>query len=471
MNKKDNLKKVLIVDDDPDVQFIISSLLKENKYQVYNASSCKVAVEEIEKISPDLILLDVVLPDGNGIKLLEREKKLISNIPVVVITGFPDIENAVKAIKMGAYDYVTKPFDTDNLLAIIKQALGENFEKDLKLKHRLSTKDRENIVYKMGKSDAIQKLIESIEIVAPTDFSVLIEGESGSGKEQVSKWIHQHSDRNKGPWVPVDCGAIPETLFESEFFGYEKGAFTGATQTKKGYFEEADQGTLFLDELSSLPISMQMKFLRALQNRDNEIYRVGGTRPIRIDVRIVCASSDSVLDKIHEGKFRPALYYRINEFKIKVPSLRERPEDILFLADRIAWETAAELGTAIPGFSDRVKKILTQYEWPGNVRELINVIRRATLLAEKKITVRCLPYEIKRSQEATDADTSIDVLLKNDLSWKELKKIYTRRYEKKLLERVLQKTDGNISAAARMLQMDYKTLFTKIKRLDIIRVE
>lgn len=458
-------KKILVIDDDPDIRLTISNLLKKSGYQAYQAKNCQIATEKIIQKSPDLILLDVKLSEKSGINFLKERKRLISNIPVIILTGYPKIRDAVESIKLGAYNYITKPFDNKELISIIRQSLQRNFINRIYKRYRLANKDRQELYRMMGNSVEIKGVVEHIERVAKTDFFILIEGESGVGKELVSRYIHLYSNRSSKPWVPVNCGAIPETLFESEFFGHIKGAYTGADRNKKGYFEEANYGTLFLDEISNLTISMQVKLLRTLQ--EQKIYRLGDTKLIGVNVRIIAASSEPLINKINKEEFSRALYYRINQFKIIVPPLRNRKNDIVYLASRFTREVCKELGKKVKGFSVEAENLLKSYYWPGNVRELKNVIRRTVLMTDSKITYQTLKKELEQLEKRSEPTNSIDHLIKKDLTWKELKKIQTKKYEKWLIIKVLRKTKGNISEAARQLQMDYKTLYNKIKQLDI----
>lgn len=466
MNKHPN--KILIVDDESEFRLMVSYLLKDHNYKVLNAEDCDTAEEKIKKESPDLILLDVKLPDNNGIRCLKEKESLISNIPIIMMAGHPDTHDAVEAIKEGAYDYITKPFNNEELISKIKQALQESHITKTYNRYRISEKDKKNLHEIMGSSKCITKVIEQIELVAKTDFSVLVEGESGVGKEVVAKYVHRYSDRSSESWMAVNCGAIPETLFESEFFGHIKGAYTGAKETKKGYFKKANNGTLFLDEIYSLTLPMQVKLLRVLQ--EQKLQKVGDSKTINLDVRIIGSSSDPLLDKINKNEFSRALYYRINQFKIKVPPLRKRKDDIIYLSNRFAKETSIELGKKFEGFSKKAKELLIHYQWPGNVRELKNVIRRVVLMAKGKVTYQILReelYQLDNYDNYDNLQSSIDHLIEEELTWKEFKKLKIKKFEKKLIRKMLHKTGGNISEAARQLQMNYKTLYNKIKKLDI----
>jgi len=458
-----NLKKILVVDDEADMRWILTNVLKKEGYRVISADDGKKAVQKVIENDPDIILLDIRMPEMDGIQVLEKVRELNPSTPVIIITAFTDIKNAVRAMKLGAYDYLIKPFDNSELLLIIERALEKKALDDEVKYLRNALEDRTNLSMRMGKSTKVDELVDKVKKVASCDFSVLILGESGTGKELVAEAIHRYSTRRMGQLVEVDCGAIPETLIESELFGYERGAFTGAYKRKKGYFEAANKGTLFLDEISNLSNSIQMKMLRAIQNK--KITHLGSTELILVDVRIVCASNEDILKLVEKGTFRRDLFYRINEFRIDVPPLRERKDDILYLANMFLKEASEELSKKLEGFSEEARKLLLLYDWPGNVRELKNVVRRSVLVADEIIVPDDFPDELKKLELSHMSIDEIDHLVLQGISWKDLKKNYQRKFEKQIIEKVLCYTKGNKLKAAGLLKMDYKTLYNKVKEM------
>jgi len=460
MNSK-NPKKILVVDDEADMRWILTNVLKKKGYRTITADDGKKAVQKVLENDPDIILLDIRMPEMDGIQVLEKVREINPSIQVIIITAFTDIKNAVQAMKLGAYDYLIKPFDNNELLLIIERAL-EKRDLETEVEHlRTLLIDRVDLSSRMGKSTKIEDLSKKVKKVAQSDFSVLIQGESGTGKELVAEAIHLNSQRSGGPFIVVDCGAIPETLIESELFGYEKGAFTGAFKRKEGYFETANSGTLFLDEITNLPKSMQTKLLRAIQEK--VVTHLGGTENIPVDLRILCASNEEVLQQVRKGKFRRDLYYRINEFTIDVPPLRDRREDILYLSQLFLTKVNSELNKNIKGFSEEAKKFLLQYNWPGNVRELRNAVRRSALLAIKEIQQSDLPREILVSVQSEDIIKNESDTIDCEISLSKAVKNCVQKTEYELIVLTLKKTHGNQSKAAEILKVDYKTLHTKVK--------
>jgi len=460
-----NPKKILVVDDEENMRWILTNVLKKAGYRVITADDGKKAVQKVIENDPDIILLDIKMPEMDGIQVLERVRELNPSIPVIIITAFADVKNAVQAMKLGAHDYLIKPFDNSELLLIIERALEKKALDDEVKYLRSALEDRINLSMRMGKSTKVDELVDKVKKVASCDFSVLILGESGTGKELVAEAIYRYSARRMRQFVAVDCGAIPETLIESELFGYERGAFTGAYKKKKGYFEAANKGTLFLDEISNLSKSIQMKLLRAIQ--DKKIAHLGSTELIPVDVRIVCASNEDILKLVEKGTFRRDLFYRINEFKIDVPPLRERKDDILYLANMFLKEAAEELSKKLEGFSEEARKLLLLYEWPGNVRELKNVVRRSVLVADKVIAPDDFPDELKKFKLNHMSIDEIDQLVQQGISWKELKKNHQKKFEEQIIKKTLKRTNGNKLQAAKILKMDYKTFHTKVKELGL----
>jgi len=461
-------KQILLVDDDRDFRWATGNVLESAGYGVIHAQDGEEALGSLEKDVPDLVLLDFRMPGLDGLQVATEMKQRISAVPIIMITAYAEIDSAVKAMKMGVYDYVTKPVDNNDLLFTIKRALEKRdlMQEVALLRHVLS--ERTSLYEVMGKSDPVRKLVRHVEKVAPTSFTVLIEGESGTGKELVARAIHNLSEVKDGPFVAVDCGAIPETLIESELFGYMKGAFTGAHTDKTGHFELADRGTLFLDEVGNLPYPVQQKLLRALQER--VVQRLGGRKPVEIDVRIVAATNQSLEKDVESGRFRPDLYFRLNEFTIRVPSLRERTEDIPYLAKKFVDEAERELNKRCVGFCRESLIALSSYYWPGNVRELRNVIRQAVLLCEENAPMQ--PHHMTFSSHLMPALNGQDPAVSEQIydgkkSLKEIVTSYVDSVEKRAIEEAMAESEGNKSRVARKLKVDYKTLLRKIKAYGI----
>ena len=376
--------RILIVDDEPEVVQLLGHLITRAGLTPLLARNGPEALYLIRTEAPDVLLADMQMPKMDGMELLGKAKNLDPDLPVVLITSFAQVHGAVEALRAGAHDYLAKPFEHQQVISIVLRALKER-----RLNPKSGrTSDHIHPVLSpreaFGPSGAIGKVIAAIEKVAKSNFSVLINGETGAGKEMVARAIHQASDRARQPFVPVDCGAVPEALFESELFGHERGAFTGADQKTVGKIEAAATGTLFLDEICNLPLASQAKLLRVLQERT--LYRVGGVVPIKVDTRMLTASSQDLESLCERGLFRSDLYFRLNEYAIAIPPLRERREDIPYLAKRFMDSVNIELAKSIPGFSRGAIEALLAYRWPGNVRQFRSVVRRAVLLAEDLIT-------------------------------------------------------------------------------------
>ncbi|MBT3368333.1 MAG: sigma-54-dependent Fis family transcriptional regulator [Nitrospina sp.] len=460
---KSSNRKILIVDDEPDFIWLTRKMLQENGYIVIEAQDGESALRQFEKEKPDMVLLDYLLPGRNGLQVAIEMKDRVLSVPLVMITGYGEVNIAVKAMKAGIYDYVIKPVDKDDLLftierALEKQALVAEIER-----LRNALKGPVSLYDLMGKSGPVKTLVNRVKKVAPTPFTVLIEGESGTGKELVANAIHDLSSSAGGPFVCVDCGAIPETLIESELFGFMKGAFTGAYGDKPGLFELADGGTLFLDEVGNISYVVQQKLLRAVQER--AVQRLGAKGAVGVDVRIIAATNQALEKDVEAGRFRSDLYFRLNEFSIKTPSLRARSEDIPYLAMKFMDEAGKELEKKCGGFSEKALISLSSYDWPGNVRELRNLIRQAVLLSEENGPIRPehLTFSSRLIHETKKSDGLPAFVCDGR---KSLKKIVTGLrdvYEKKVLEEVLALADGNKSETARRLKIDYTTLHRKIK--------
>lgn len=459
--------KILLVDDDDDFRWAIGNILSAVGYHVIHALNGREALDFLEKDIPNLVLMDYRMPGQDGLTVSAEMKRIIPAVPIVMITAYGQIDSAVKAMKIGIYDYVTKPVDKNDLLFTIKRALEkQNLVQEVK--HlRTVLNERTSLYELMGNSDPIKKLIQHVEKVAPTLFTVLIEGESGTGKELIARAIHNLSHAKDGPFVALDCGAIPETLVESELFGYMKGTFTGADKDMPGHFELAHAGTLFLDEVGNLPYAVQQKLLRAIQER--MIRRLGGKKPVPLNVRIIAATNQSLEKDVKSGNFRSDLYFRLNEFSLKMPSLKERAEDIPYLAKKFVDEVTMELDKKCGGFSKEALLALNVYHWPGNVRELRNMIRQAVLLCEENALIqrRHLMFSDQKPVSRTGNPGVPETIHDGDKPLKEIVNAHVETIEKQIIGKVLEETNGNKSQAARKLGMDYKTLLRKIKSLAI----
>jgi two-component system nitrogen regulation response regulator GlnG len=433
------------------------------------ARTGEAALEKIPSEHPDALIVDLKLPDMDGMHIMQAAQAVDEDLPVILITGFPEIRGAVAAMRAGAHDYLAKPLKHHDVVRVVFRALNE---RELKRKlRRLSSQIQEEAPLResMGPSDAVSRLNSDVSRVAKTNFSVLILGETGSGKELVAHAIHQLSTRRESPFMAVDCGAIPEPLLESELFGHEKGAYTGADQQKIGKFEMACCGTLFLDEISNMPLGSQAKFLRVLQEKT--FYRIGGTQRVSADVRVLAASNQD-LHRLEESKsFRRDVYFRLNEFIISIPPLRARQEDILYLAKRFLDRTNIELQKTVKGFTPSAVDVLLAFQWPGNVRQLRSTIRRAVLLADDMITEKQLGMEPHPTNDlphpTPECVPEANDMPSEGLPFKDFKNRKIIAMEREILAQVLRETAGNIARAARFLHIDYKTIHTKIRKYGI----
>ncbi len=456
--------RVLIVDDMPDARRTLARLLETEGFEPQEAEDGSTGLAMIQAQSPSVVLVDLKMPGMDGAQLLDEAQKLDEDIPVIVVTAFGSIASAVETVRNGAYDYVTKPFDNNKLVLTVRRAVETHRLRRENRRLLRGVVDEAQLPAIMGPSRYVERLSAEVQRVAPTDFTVVITGETGAGKEVVARAIHCHSHRTEARFIPVDCGSIAPGLIESELFGHEKGAFTGAVARQMGRFEQASGGTLFLDEISNLPLSLQAKLLRALQEK--QIHAVGGRKGIKVDIRVIAATNRDLVTMVASGDFRRDLYHRFNEFAIHVPPLRERREDIVFLANRFLALTNTELSKHVREISSAAMEVLTGYAWPGNVRELRNVIRRSVLLASTQVDRKhlCLPVllgEKTPSQQEGPGSTGQARPLK------EIVRRKMKQLERDVLAQVLRETGGNKSRAARMLQIDYKTILTKIKEYDI----
>lgn len=452
------METVLIVDDNEDFRWNLSNTLKDEGYNVITASEGRKALRKVEENSPNLVLLDIKLPGMDGMQVLEKMKKIDKDLIIIMITAYGGIKGAVKAMKSGAFDYITKPFDNEELILTLEKALKTQYlsrEVD-SLRKRLYEKAEKKVV--MGESPEIKKVLKQVEIIAPTNMSVIIQGKSGTGKELIANMIHQKSPRKDRPFIAIDCGAIPDTLVESELFGYEKGAFTGADFARKGKFEQADGGTLLLDEITNLSADAQAKLLRAIEER--KIQHIGGKKSIKVDVRIIATTNLNLLDAVSQGKFRDDLFHRLNEFQISLPSLSERKDDILVLAREFLNEANIELKKKIRGFSAEAIKLLLNYHWAGSVRELKHVVKRAVLLTESGyIMPEQLSLDINKPQDVISLPKSLD----EGTSFENI----IRKVERDLIIKAIELAGGNKTKAANILNMNRKTLYRKVKSLGV----
>jgi two-component system, NtrC family, response regulator HydG len=463
MAKAGIMKSILIVEDDITFGMMLKTWLGKKGFEVTSVSNIARAKKHIETHTPDLILSDLRLPDQDGIHLLMWMNKQSLNIPLIIMTGYADIQSAVQAIKLGARDYIAKPVNPDELLKKMSEALEEKEENahvpDKTTSGKATTgfqsktagSKAEANAYLEGESDAAKQLYNYVGLVAPTNMSVLINGASGTGKEYVAHRIHQLSKRADKPFIAIDCGSIPKELAASEFFGHIKGSFTGALTDKTGAFVAANGGTIFLDEIGNLSYEVQIQLLRALQER--RIRPVGSNQEIAVDIRLVSATNENLEQAIEKGTFREDLYHRINEFTLQMPTLKERGEDILLFANFFLDQANKELDKQLIGFDAKASQALLNYHWPGNLRQMKNIVKRATLLAQGSfITPMDLGTEIL---ETPLSYHSSNIALKNEET------------EKQHILEALRQTGNNKSRAAQLLNIDRKTLYNKLKLYGI----
>ena len=377
------MQKILIIEDEAAIRRVLVKILSEESdtYQVQEAEDGLVGIEKIKKEDYDLVLCDIKMPKMDGVEVLEAVKKIKPEIPMVMISGHGDLDTAVNTMRLGAFDYISKPPDLNRLLNTVRIALDR---KELVVENKRLKKKVSKNYQMIGESDSIGRIKDMIDKVAPTDARVLITGPNGTGKELVAHWLHQKSDRNKGPMIEVNCAAIPSELIESELFGHVKGAFTSAAKDRAGKFEAANSGTIFLDEIGDMSLSAQAKVLRALQ--ESLIQRVGSDKDIKVNVRVVAATNKNLKKEIEDGKFREDLYHRLAVILIEVPALNDRREDIPLLINYFSKKISEEQGTAVKSFSDKAIKLLQNYDWTGNIRELRNVIERLIILGGKEVS-------------------------------------------------------------------------------------
>ena len=472
------MKKILIIDDEVNVAILLSKFLTRNGFEVKTASNGTSAMEYLKNEDFTLVLCDFRLEDTDGREMLKNIKTQYPKTGVIIITGYSDIKMAVELIKMGAYDYITKPLYPDEILNTINKAIETQYalldEQDSEpiitsksKEHKKNTTSTGEFVF--GTSRASKEILRQIDLVAPTNYSVIIIGDSGTGKEAVAKSIHLNSPRHNHPFIAMDCGSLTKELAASEFFGHEKGSFTGALYTKIGHFEMANGGTLFLDEVGNLSYDIQAALLRTVQER--KVKRIGSTKEIDLDVRLIVATNENLQESIQKGRFREDLYHRFNEFSIYMPPLRDRGNDIILLAEHFLVIANQELSRNVTTFSVEVIECFMNYRWPGNIRELKNVVRRATLLAEgNEITMKALPLEISNRMMSFDYNNN------NHQHTPEAPEVKENRHDLKnaaleaefeTILRVLKEVNFNKTKAAEILKIDRKTLYNKMKAINL----
>lgn len=446
---------ILVIEDDLTFSRILEGFLVKQGFKVKIAHKGQEGLHLFSGSSFDLVLLDYRLPDMTGMEVLIELKKTAPVSQVIIMTSFSDIRTAVKAMQVGAFEYITKPVNPDELLMIVQQALKTEKPGLIAPPKKITSQK----IFVDGSSQSALQLYDYVKLVAPTDMSVIIEGESGTGKENVAQRIHLLSARSKCRFVAVDCGAISKELAASELFGHVKGAFTGAVQDKVGQFEEAHRGTLFLDEVGNLSYEVQIKLLRAIQER--VIQPVGGSKEIKVDVRIITATNDDLFESVKKGNFREDLYHRLNEFKVKVPAVRDRYDDLDEFLNFFRESANQELDRHVTGFDMEVDEVFKSYDWPGNLREMKNVVKRAVLLTSAGlITVKALPAEML---DAIRNPTSVNTATSPVYDLKALQETQ----EKEMIIKTLKEVRYNKSKAARILNIDRKTLYLKIEKYGI----
>ncbi|HUH51635.1 MAG TPA: sigma-54 dependent transcriptional regulator [Flavobacterium sp.] len=449
-------KKILVVDDDVAFCTMLQTFLKKKGFEVTSIFTGKDAIDTIDKNSFDVIITDIRLPDSDGMEILKKSKEKSFDTQVILMTGYTDIKTAVNAMKLGAYDYIGKPINPDELLRTVEGALSKKAQK-IQINSADPTKKvvKQEIVsndkFVKGVSSISKKLQEHISLVAPTNMSVLIIGDSGTGKEYIAQSIHAQSKRKDKPFIAVDCGAIPKDLASSEFFGHLKGSFTGAIGNKIGHFEAANGGTIFLDEVGNLSYEVQIQLLRVLQER--RVKPIGSNNEVEVDIRIIAATNEDLTEAVKNSEFREDLYHRLNEFSIKVPRLVDRDEDLMVFANHFLAKANRDLEKNIQGFDADVVALFNKYPWYGNLREMHNIIKRCVLLTQtNKITLDVLPPEMLK-EPAIETEKKFS--------------LYSNRNEEQIIKEALKETNNNKTKAAILLNIDRKTLYNKLKLYNI----
>ncbi|MEK7713425.1 MAG: sigma-54 dependent transcriptional regulator [Deltaproteobacteria bacterium] len=460
-------KRVLVVDDEENLRHILSIILTKEGYEVEAVKNGREALNCLEKSIYDTVLCDIRMPVMDGITFLKGAKGQGSGVrgetTIIMMSAYGTIDDAIEAMKLGAYDYISKPFKSDEVLLTIRKAEERERLRRENSELREVVKKDYGVTGIITKNDEMVKMLATVKKVADYKTTVLITGESGTGKELIARALHYNGGRGSKAFVAVNCGAIPENLLESEFFGHVKGAFTDAVRNKKGLFEEAEGGTLFLDEIGELPFHLQVKLLRVLQ--EEEVMRIGDTKPIRVSVRIVAATVKDLAREVREGRFREDLFYRLNVLPIHLPPLRERPEDIPALSSHFLGKYKEKHGIKVGSVSPEAMKLLMDYTWPGNVRELENAIERSVLLSEgENITVSALPPAVRGKVVSASPGTGLKTGISADnLSIKKA----SRAMEEELIKRALEKSHANRTHAAELLELSHRALLYKIKEYGI----
>jgi DNA-binding NtrC family response regulator len=449
----DQSYRILVVDDDPEMCAVLSDVLKEEGFSVLTMNESLEALKVLKKEEFDIIITDLKMKGLKGLDLLEQANKAAALTPVIIITAFGTIESAKKALKMGAYDYITKPFEMDEIILTVKKALENRLLKKEVFRLKKEMESRYDFHHIIGRSASMQQVYDLIEKISDSSSNVLITGESGTGKELVAKALHYSGIRKEGPFIAVNCAAIPETLLESELFGYKKGAFTDARTDKKGLISEAQEGTLFLDEITEMPPKLQAKLLRVIEAR--EVRPLGDTNSYPVDVRVISTTNRNIPSAIQEGHFREDLYYRLKVIDIELPPLRERKEDLPLLVHHFIGKFGQGQKKSISGISEDALRILLNHPWPGNVRELENVIQRAIALSQHDVI---LPEDFPPSLVEKTEENLIEKAFQEKYTMDQLEKEYIRR--------VLTEVGGNKSKAAEILGFDRKTLYRKLEQID-----
>jgi two-component system response regulator HydG len=447
--------KILIVDDEATHLRMLETVLEAENYETATAADGQSAIKAVEEGFYDLILMDIRMARMGGMEALEKIKTLNPEIPIIMMTAYSSVATAVQAMKSGAYDYLTKPLDIDELILLVAKALQHTrLEKEnLFLREQLGNRfDFSNII---GRSKALQDMLETVALVAPTDATVLIQGESGTGKELIANAIHHNSPRSGQPLIKINCAALPETLLESELFGHEKGAYTGATAARKGRFQLAHKGAIFLDEIAEMPLALQSKILRVVQEREFE--PIGSSKTIKVDTRIIAATNRDLQAEIQAGRFREDLYYRINVVSIMAPSLRDRRDDVPLLADYFLKLYSEKNKKSINGFSPRAMDLLMRYDWPGNIRELENAVERAVIMTRGNLIA---PEELPGNLRGPDIDSEMEAIglpVQGSL----------KQAEKEIILNTLKDTGGNRTHTAKILGISRRTLQLKLKEYGV----
>ena len=445
------MNKILLIDDEPTIRMLLSRILELEGYEVLKAKDRATALYILNKQEVQVVLCDVFLPDGNGVDMVQELQPLAPNAKIILLTAHGNIPDGVQAIKNGAFDYIVKGDDNRKIIPIVSRAMdaiaAEQKQQSKKKDVRVNTVTFGNIV---GKSPALAHVISQANKVAATDVAVLINGETGTGKELFAQAIHNASHRSAGAFLALNCSAFSRELLESELFGYKEGAFTGAVKDKRGLLEEANHGTVFLDEIGEMALELQSKLLRVLET--GEFVKVGDTKTTRVDVRIISATNRNLKEEIANGRFREDLYFRLSVFRIELPPLRQRPEDILLLAQHFAERFSKQIGCPVPALSPDAKSLFLSYPWPGNVREMMNTMEHALIVCDSEVTREDLPIDMLSDESSTQADDSLDL----------------KSVERNHIIKVLHHTHGNKTETARLLKIGLTTLYRKIEEYGII---